>query len=92
MGTGNEVVYWEALWACETCQVWWASQSAPRRTRLLLDLPASLARHLPWHAYRGWKLRETAVCPCCREEQEAPLYGDSSAVHAGAAAANRPVS
>lgn len=76
MKTTNERKYEEALWACDECRVWWASQSYVKETNLLLDLPAALSRHLPWDEFRGWRLQETAVCPCCHQKQEEPIYGE----------------
>lgn len=78
MNTVKDDGYKEALWYCDDCQVWWASQSWRRATNLLVQMPVTLAKELPWDEFRGWRLHDVAVCPECRQAQEAPIYGETA--------------
>lgn len=57
-------------WRCDDCSVWWGSQNSHKpTTHFLLRLPKDVAQALPWHEYRGWKLRveRAGICPECRQ-------------------------
>jgi rubrerythrin len=66
-----------ALWDCDDCGVWWASQVGKRtKTSILTNLPEPYDTQLSWDNYRGWKYPNTppSKCPQCGKNIPEPMY------------------
>ena len=71
-----------ALWYCESCSVWWCSQSKGEATDFMKTLPIDVLEEMGWDNFRGWGLGGTprvTICPDCYTSSQSPRFGSASA-------------
>lgn len=66
----------EAVWACNSCGMWWCSQPHATETDFLLAYARQQNGTLSWDTFRGWSIgtEKVGVCPECGAVNEEPFY------------------
>ena len=71
----NDSIVIAALYRCQSCRIWWSSQSvdAPE-AHLIFQMVERHKDLFPWEDYQGWRGGAAEVCEQCEKKVAGPMF------------------